>query len=394
MSTVRRPSRRVPRTGSRSGRNSVRAVARPLLAPIALLLGPSPAAAQSADAAVACVGSAIETLDSSSPVRRLITEDVAVVYRVGVGAEDREGTERSLLAELGEHAEVSCLWSNPGDNHVAIVRYTGAIRRDLTLDPDDPRFQGFAVGYGRSAEAAEENATTVNARFATHYDGSGYDVLVAESWVVSAGAAPGAESAGRGLGEPGPIGGAPSIAVPPSVGLETCAGRPVGSECWMEVANQPGCHLWNEGLAAGATVTWSGECVGGYAQGPGTEHWRYDEGQQTAQGAYVDGKPHGNWVIRYGDGDVAEGPYVSGQRQGTWTWWFTNGNVLEAPYLNGETNGTGIECNRDPSGIIAWIISYIDGERRDTQTVGPRDPDAPTTRAQCSALLTKPRLTP
>ena len=50
---------------------------------------------------MACVGSAIETLDSSSPVRRLITEDVAVVYRVGVGAEDREATERSLLAGVG-----------------------------------------------------------------------------------------------------------------------------------------------------------------------------------------------------------------------------------------------------------------------------------------------------
>ena len=42
---------------------------------------------------------------------------------------------------------MSCLWSNPGDNHVAIIRYTGAIRRDLTLDPDDPRFQAFAVGW-------------------------------------------------------------------------------------------------------------------------------------------------------------------------------------------------------------------------------------------------------
>lgn len=62
---------------------------------------------------------------------------------------------------------------------MTIVRYTGAIRRDLTLDPDDPRFQAFAVGFGRSAAAAEENATTVNARFATYYDGSGYD-----NWLV------------------------------------------------------------------------------------------------------------------------------------------------------------------------------------------------------------------
>ncbi|WP_419949442.1 toxin-antitoxin system YwqK family antitoxin [Candidatus Palauibacter sp.] len=349
---------------------------------------------------MACVGSELETLDSSSPVRRLITEDVAVVYRVGVGADDREATERSLLAELGEHAEVSCLWSNPGDNHVAIVRYTGAIRRDLTLDPDDPRFQGFAVGYGRSAEAAEENATTVNARFATHYDASGYEVLVAERWVVSDGARPGAASEAD---EPGNerldrpdsrVGGDPGTAAPPPAGLQTCAGQPVGSECWMEVANQPGCHLWNGGLASGATVTWSGACSDGYAQGAGRVHWRYDDGEQTWDGAYVDGKRQGNWVIQESDGDLAEGFYVNGQRQGIWTWWFTSGDVLESPFVNGEENGTEIECERSPGTVIAWLLSYVDGEETDRETIGPGDPDAPTIRARCAALLSKPRPTP
>ena len=381
-------------------RGTSRAAAPRLLATVALFLGSPPAVAQSGDAAVACVGSAIETLDSTSPVRRLITEDVAVVYRVGVRAEDREGTERSLLAELGEHAEVSCLWSNPGDNHVAIVRYTGAIRRDLTLDPDDPRFQGFAVGYGRSPEAAEENATTVNTRFATHYDGSGYEVLVAESWVVSAGARPNAadeadEPGNERIDRPDSrVGGDPSTAARPPVGLQTCAGQPVGSECWMEVANQPACHLWNGGLAAGATVTWSGACSDGYAQGAGRVHWRYEDGEQTWDGAYVDGRRQGDWVIQEDDGDVAQGFYVDDRRQGIWTWWFTNGDVLEAPYVNGEANGTGIECERFSSDIIAWIISYIDDEQSDTETVGPRDPNAPSIRVRCSALLSKPRPRP
>ncbi|WP_419936429.1 hypothetical protein [Candidatus Palauibacter sp.] len=124
-----------------------------------LLAGSFPAAAQSGSAAVVCVGSERQTLQTSGPVRRVITEDMAVVYRVGVRTDDREGMEQSLLAELGEHAEVSCTWSNSGDSYVVIIRYTGAIRGDLTLDPDDPRFQAFAVGYGTSAQAAEENAT-------------------------------------------------------------------------------------------------------------------------------------------------------------------------------------------------------------------------------------------
>ena len=53
---------------------------------------------------------------------------------------------------------------------------------------------------------------------------------------------------------------------------QTCAGKPAGAACWMEISEQPGCHLWNGGLALGATVTWTGECVGGFAQGTGNAH--------------------------------------------------------------------------------------------------------------------------
>ena len=368
-----------------------------LMAGLLLLASSAPAAAQSASATVVCVGSDRQTLESSNPVRRVITEDVAVVYRLGVPIDDREGMEQSLVAELGDVAEASCLWSDAGDSHVVIIRYTGAIRRDLTLDPDDPRFQAFSVGYGTSAQAAEENATRLDARFSTYADRSGYDVLVAESWSVSAGAVPGGAS---GAGEPGSerldptdsrVGRGPSTTAPPSVDLETCAGKPVGSECWMEVANQPGCHLWNPGLAAGATVTWIGECSAGYVQGPGTVHWRYDGGVQTEEGSFLEGKQHGTWVVHEGDGDVSGGLYVNGQWQGIWTWWFTNGNVLEAPYVNGEADGSGIECNRGPGDIIAWIIMYIDGERSDTETVDALHPDAPATRTRCSAILRKPK---
>ncbi|WP_420463598.1 formylglycine-generating enzyme family protein [Candidatus Palauibacter sp.] len=205
-----------------------RAPASGLLVVLLLLAGSIPIAAQSGSAAVVCVGSELETLESSSPVRRVITTDVGVIYRVGVRADDREAMERTLLAELGDHAEVSCLWSNPGDSHVVIIQYTGAIRLDLTLDPDDPRFQGFAVGYGASAEAAEENATTVNARFATYYDGSGYDVLVAESWAAGTGGVPGGAPAGAGR-EAGAVGPGEQLGTPshaPGDVFSDCSGCP------------------------------------------------------------------------------------------------------------------------------------------------------------------------
>ncbi len=199
--------------------------------------------------------------------------------------------------------------------------------------------------------------------------------------------------------------------------VETCVGQPVGSECWMEVINQPGCHLWNPSLHAGATVIWSGECSAGYAQGPGRVFWRYDDGQQTWNGSYTDGKQDGPWVMRYSNGTLYEGPYVdglqhgtwvvqqadgavgqglyvNGQRQGTWTWWFTSGDVLESPFMNGEKNGTQIECERSPSNVIAWLISYADGEETGRETIGPGDPAAPTIMARCTALLSEPRPRP
>ena len=191
-----------------------------------------------------------------------------------------------------------------------------------------------------------------------------------------------------------PVRRVPGAALPLAVAAESCAGQPVGSECWMEVANQPGCHLWNPGLAAGATVTWSGECSAGYAQGPGTVHWRYDEGQQTEEGAFLDGRQHGTWVVHESDGDVSEGLSVNGQRQGIWTWWFTNGNVAEVPWVNGERNGERVECARSPGDVVALLISYIDGEETDRETIGSGDPDAPTVRARCSVILSKPRPRP
>lgn len=88
-----------------------------------LLLGSSPAAAQAGDAAVACVGSKLETLDSSNPVRRVITEDVAVVYRVGVGSEDRERMERVPPRRVGR----------PRGDLVRVVQPRGQPRGDRPL---------------------------------------------------------------------------------------------------------------------------------------------------------------------------------------------------------------------------------------------------------------------
>ena len=51
---------------------------------------------------------------------------------------------------------------------------------------------------------------------------------------------------------------------------QTCAGKPQGAACWMELANQPGCYVWNPNLQTDETAAWPGECSGDMAQGTGT----------------------------------------------------------------------------------------------------------------------------
>ena len=71
----------------------------------------------------------------------------------------------------------------------------------------------------------------------------------------------------------------------------TCVGEPTDAACWMEIADQPGCYRWTPSLQPDQTVTWTGECVIGLANGPGTETVLQDGTPvDTYSGLLVDGK--------------------------------------------------------------------------------------------------------
>ena len=62
-----------------------------------------------------------------------------------------------------------------------------------------------------------------------------------------------------------------------------CAGQPKGTACWMELANQPGCYVWNGSLAVDETVIWTGECAEGMGEGTGTLNWVWDGGKESSE---------------------------------------------------------------------------------------------------------------
>ena len=141
---------------------------------------------------------------------------------------------------------------------------------------------------------------------------------------------------------------------------ETCAGRATGVACWMEISQRPGCYVWNPFPQPGETVSWTGACAAGKAQGTGTLTWAHDAGVQTNTGGrLVDGEKNGHWVIRFADGDVAEGPYVDDERNGHWVIRFADGDVAEGPYIDGEQNGHWVIR----SGSFTEEGPYVDGKR-------------------------------
>ncbi len=246
---------------------------------LVLLGGLDTASAQQSLGSVVCVGSELETLANSGPVRRVIQRDTEVVYRVGVSLADREQVEQGLREELATSGEIRCAWSQPEHSHVVVVSYTGVVRQDLTIDPEDPRYQSFSVGYGRSWEEAERSATTLNDRFATNHDGDGYEMLVRETWGV-----------------------ARTAANLPSA--EICSGSHSPDGCWIEIANHPGCFLWNPSPLEDETVRWSGECADGYANGRGETTWYQNNEviENRSEGNYLDGGRHGVWTYYDQDG--------------------------------------------------------------------------------------------
>ncbi len=250
-----------------------------LVLALVLVAGYLPAAAQSGSEAVVCVGSETRTLQTN-PIRRVYTEDMEIVYRISVDIGQRDQMERTLGSELGSYPEVWCAWSDPGDDHAVIISYTGVIRQDLTVDPEDPRFQAFSVGFGDDFNEAETQATTISQRFSSQNDGSGYEVLLRETWSVAEGVV--AEDSEPEFDLPeGPI----------------CTGDYSPDSCWMELVDRPGCYLWNPAPQDNETVTWSGGCSNGLAQGNGRVSWfQNDEPSQIVEGRLQDGRRHGTWT--------------------------------------------------------------------------------------------------
>jgi len=114
------------------------------------------------------------------------------------------------------------------------------------------------------------------------------------------------------------------------------------------------------------TIKWNGQCVNGFAEGPGTsEHFVLDKLILTADGNYSrgkmflgtlavvnggkyvgdfkDAKPHGLGSMTSANGDKYVGEYKEGKRNGQGTFTLSTGGGFTGEWKDGKPHGKGIE---------------------------------------------------
>jgi hypothetical protein len=121
---------------------------------------------------------------------------------------------------------------------------------------------------------------------------------------------------------------------------------------WM-ITNE-GCKSWNPNPEKGESVTWSGLCVDGYANGYGEEQW-YSYGTKgnkligiMKNGKFIDGEkieiylPKDLKVFDLHLGKIYKGTFSNNQRNGYGIEIFENGNQYEGEFKDNYRNGSGI----------------------------------------------------
>lgn len=87
--------------------------------------------------------------------------------------------------------------------------------------------------------------------------------------------------------------------------------KPAAKPGWITASNKP-CKIWNPAPAPNESVTWSGPCENGFANGKGVLKWT-ENGKPDAvfEGTYYKGKRNGAGVITLPDGQRQQGIWVN-----------------------------------------------------------------------------------
>jgi hypothetical protein len=124
-----------------------------------------------------------------------------------------------------------------------------------------------------------------------------------------------------------------------------------------------GCKVWNPHPQPDETVSWSGACDNGLAQGPGSLQWlRNGKPHEKDEGDWNEGRQTGrgtqDWSSGRYDGDLQNGePHGRGVLT-------LQSARYEGEFRNGKPNGAGIVTNLDGVFKGRWKDGCLIGDKR------------------------------
>jgi len=106
--------------------------------------------------------------------------------------------------------------------------------------------------------------------------------------------------------------------------------------------SRTGCRVWDQVPQPSETVTWSGACPNGVAEGNGVLQW-YESGRpgDRYEGEMHGGKQSGHAVITSNTGLRYDGEFRDGNMNGYGTFTYPSGDRFEGEWRNGKPNGLG-----------------------------------------------------
>ena len=109
------------------------------------------------------------------------------------------------------------------------------------------------------------------------------------------------------------------------------------------ITDKNGCKVWDSVPTLGETVSWSGPCVDGYAEGKGTLIW-YLRGERhsTYQGEMKAGHYEGHGTQFWPDGTRYDGEWSNDRAEGKGTYQAASGEVCAGVWIDGCFQGA---CN-------------------------------------------------
>ena len=126
---------------------------------------------------------------------------------------------------------------------------------------------------------------------------------------------------------------------------------------------QSRCKVWNPHPQPNETVNWSGSCVNGLAQGPGSLQWLHNgKPYEKDQGEWNEGRQSGRGTQDWGLGSY-DGELVNGEPHGRGALTLQSSRY-EGEFRDGKPNGTGAVTNLEGVFKGIWKNGCLVGDKR------------------------------